>query len=77
MNWKRLTISQMTETEKRGLMSRKEHISRLEWKNKRALESYGKSYAALCSARRNIIDQLYELIQIEEFEKTNPKRGCK
>jgi hypothetical protein len=51
--------------------------NRLEWKNQRAINSYGKSYASLCSERKKIIDQIYELIQIAEIEKTNPKRGCK
>jgi hypothetical protein len=50
---------------------------RMEWKNKRAQDSYGKSYVALCADRKKIIDQLYELIKLEEEEKHNPKRGCR
>ena len=50
---------------------------RLEWKNQRAQGSYGKTYASLCSTRKRIIDQLYELTKLEEEERLHPKKGCK
>ena len=52
-------------------------MERIEWKNQRAMSSYNKSYASLCSERKKIIDQLYELTIIEEEEKKNPRKGCR
>ena len=52
-------------------------MERIEWKNLRAMSSYNKSYASLCSERRKIIDQLYEVTKLEEESKKNPKRSCR
>jgi len=41
------------------------------------MDSYGKSYASLCSHRRKMIDELYELTQIMEESKKNPPKGCR
>lgn len=50
---------------------------RKKWKDEKAQNRYGKSYAALCSDRKRIVDQLYLLFQMDEEEKNNPKKGCR
>lgn len=50
---------------------------RKKWKDARAQSRYGMSYASLCSDRKRIIDQLYQLFLMDEDEKKNPKKGCR
>lgn len=47
---------------------------RIEWKNEQAKKHYGKSYIALCADRKRVIDQIYEII---ELEKQNSKLNCR
>jgi hypothetical protein len=52
-------------------------IERKKWKDERTQRKYGMSYASLCSDRKRIIDQLYQLYLMDKEEKANPRKGCR
>lgn len=54
----------------------KSETARLKWKDNYAQGHYSMSYAALCCDRKKIVDQMYQVMQMIEDEKKNPK-GCR
>jgi len=51
---------------------------RKKWKDNYSNAHYSMSYAALCSDRKRVVDQMYLCMEMDKEEKANSKkRGCK